>query len=172
MGDAPLAWDADPLCGTTKAGAEYLQSKQQEGSAGAPENIAGLVQNTTPELPQISDKAGAFQRDLSRQRAPAQLCWDHTQQSGWGQLPGAATCQGCVCLVTAMGKSPSGPERGYFSAAPGHVSEQLLSGSPRAFLLPVLHRSLLSSLLTESSPPGRRVGPSQLSGLPWSVYQI
>lgn len=44
VGDAPLACHANSLCSTTKA--EYLEPKHQEGSAGAPENIPGLVLNT------------------------------------------------------------------------------------------------------------------------------
>lgn len=78
--------------------------------------------------------------------------WDHTQQFVWGQIPEAGTCQGFVCLVAGMGKSPFGPGRGYFSAAPGQGSEQLLSGSPWAFLLPASPRSFFGSLQVSPAP--------------------
>lgn len=102
----------------------------------------------------------ALQRDLSCQSAQAQLDWDHTQQFVWGQLPEPVTCQGFVCSVTRMGKSPLWPyERFAQCCTWARLGAALVYRSPSAFL-PVLHSSFVLNLLSESSPPGRRVVPS------------
>lgn len=80
---APLPWDADPWCSTTKAQRLNIWS-QSTRRAQQELQKTSLVWYKITELLQISAKPGAFQRDLSWQRAPAQLYWDHTQQNPAG----------------------------------------------------------------------------------------